>query len=320
MSFDSNTWYQISEANVAFGSVLTDWGDNVTGIQSWNSSQASQYWQVVISQNSVSTYLFRNKAAGPSTALGVALVPQEKDASRTQPRLQRLDLNDNGQKWTMGDFGNNTLYIVNAGNGSSYHLDVHPGNPVYMSSQTSAEPYDSRQHWEFQSIMPIDDWQWSQTAPPSSSRVSTTMISVSTVTLASASSGSSATGSPAGSQEGLPSRDYIGIGISVAAVVIILVATFILFVRRRQVGKENKRQKLGSSDQPLVSTSSHVTNAEDFSTQDGRLELPDEGGRNVEMPNSYRLPELTGEREQVELPDSARLRAVELHASNEDQR
>ena len=113
-------------------------------------------------QDDSSAFTIRNNASGPLVALGVALIPQEADPSHTQPRLQPINPNDNGQKWTMGGFGNNTFYIVNVKNGSSYRLDVHPGNPVYMSSQTSAVPYDPRQHWEFQNIRPIDDSQWSQ--------------------------------------------------------------------------------------------------------------------------------------------------------------
>ena len=162
-SFDPNVWYQVTESNVGFGSVLTNWGNNVTGFQYWNSSDDAQYWQIMMTQDDSSVYAFRNKASGTLLALGVAFEPQEVDSSHTQPRLQPINLTENGQKWTFGGFGNNTFYIVNVENGSSYHLDVHPGNPVYMSSQTSAEPYDPRQHWEFQSISEIDDTRWSQT-------------------------------------------------------------------------------------------------------------------------------------------------------------
>lgn len=161
-SFDSNIWYQMTEVHVGFGSVLTNWGSDLTGFQYWNSSNHAQYWQIMSAQDDSSVFTFRNNASGPLVALGVASIPQETDPSHTEPRLQQINPNDNGQKWRMGSFGNNTFYIVNVENGSSYHLDVHPGNPVYMSSQISVSPYDPRQHWEFQSIAPIDDSQWSQ--------------------------------------------------------------------------------------------------------------------------------------------------------------
>ena len=161
--FDANMWYQMTEARVGLGSALTGWGGDTTGFEAWNISDTAQHWQILAYPDKSNAYAFRSRAAGSGSALAACYEPEEVDPSHTQPRIQPLNPNDNSQKWTFGDWGNNTFFISNVANGSAFHLDVHPGNPVFMSSQTSSEPYDPGQHWEIQTIEAINDVGWSTT-------------------------------------------------------------------------------------------------------------------------------------------------------------
>ncbi|KAI9666666.1 MAG: hypothetical protein M1821_004602 [Bathelium mastoideum] len=293
-SFDSNMWYQMTEVHVGFGSVLTNWGGNVTGFQAWNTSNEAQFWQIMTFQGDSSDYVFRNKAAGTLFALGVAFVPQEIDPSRTEPRLQTINSNNNGQKWHIGDFGNNTYYIANVGNGTSYHLDVHPGNPVYLSSQTSAEPYDPRQHWEFQSIMPIDDSQWSQNG--AATHAATSAVST-TLTIATVSR-SNATPTAASSGSGAPTnalpRPRLSVGVAVATGIGSAMAfMFFICVLHFHLRRYWTNRKNGP------------TQVRELSAECGKVELPNEERGKVELPQEEReIVELPGgEREEVESPD-----------------
>ena len=161
--FDPNMWYQITEARVGFGSGLTNFGQDETGFEAWNSSDQAQHWQILACLNEHNTYAFRNRNAGTGMALGTAYETDEVDPSHTQPRFMPINPDDNSQKWIFGNWSDNTQFISNVGNGSALHLDVHPGNPVFLSSQTSSEPYDPGQHWEFKTIEAIDDAGWSTT-------------------------------------------------------------------------------------------------------------------------------------------------------------
>jgi hypothetical protein len=70
---------------------------------------------------------------------------------------------DDSQKWRIDSWGDGTFKFVNVANGSNYNMDCHPGNPLFMSSQTAATPKQPAQHWEFSSIAAIDDGAYSTT-------------------------------------------------------------------------------------------------------------------------------------------------------------
>ncbi|KAL9062412.1 MAG: hypothetical protein Q9157_008943 [Trypethelium eluteriae] len=295
----------MTDAHIGFGSALTNWGDNLTGFQAWDSSDEAQFWQIMTFQGDLSSYAFRNKAAGPLFALGITSVPQEVDTSCIQPRLQPMDPVNDGQKWKVGDSGNSTYYIFNSANGILYHLDIHPGNPVNLSSQTSAEPYDPRQQWEFQSLMPIGDSQWSQMAAATPTATDAGPISsTSNVEPTARASGTNATGNIS-HRSGLPASAAAGIGIGGALAIVTLIS--VLFdLRLRRTKRECKQQGQTAGDQPPILPQTRPTQAKEVSAESEKVELPIEEQGRVELPNR--------EREEVELPNSENRLVPELLA------
>ena len=161
--FDANIWYQITETRAGFENGLKSWGEDMTGIRAWNISNLTQHWQILPYISDSNTYAFRNRGVGTSSVLATVYDPDEVDPSHTQPRLLPINPGDSSQQWTFGNWSDNTLFIINVKNGSAFHLDVHPRDSVFLSSQTAPEPNDPGQHWEIQTIEPINDAGWSTT-------------------------------------------------------------------------------------------------------------------------------------------------------------
>lgn len=65
------------------------------------------------------------------------------------------------QKWDVADWGNGTYRLVNVRNGSGRYLDVHPGSPAFMSSNTNTKVYQAAQHWLMTSAKRVDDGAYS---------------------------------------------------------------------------------------------------------------------------------------------------------------
>ncbi|KAF2230801.1 hypothetical protein EV356DRAFT_536031 [Viridothelium virens] len=306
VQFDSNIWYQITEARVGFGSGLASWSQNKTGFQAWNITNEAQYWQILAYSDESSTYAFRSRTSGPSIALATVYDSDEVDPSYTQPRTVPLNPDDDSQKWTFGNWsdGSNTLFIVNVANGSAYHLDVHPGNPVFMSSQTAAQPNDPGQHWEIQTIAPINDVEWSTTLSSTPTMRTTASASNTGAAMAStvtpSASGSGVTAAPnteasnASSAVGTASSSHlstgaaVGIGVGVGAVVVILLAVGLyLFFRRRT--RRIKKQPLQISA-PIRSSEfgrSSWRPVHEVSSEQEKVELPNNEWKPVELPTSY---------------------------------
>ncbi|KAL9085201.1 MAG: hypothetical protein Q9165_007732 [Trypethelium subeluteriae] len=299
----------MTKAHVGLGSALTNCGGNITSLETWDPSDEAQFWQIIPSQGNSSSHAFRNKAAGAFFALGVAFVPQEADPSRTQPRLQPMNPNDSGQKWEIGDLGDSTHCILNSANGTSYHLDIHPGNPVYLSSQTIAEPSDPRQQWEFQSIMPIDDHQWSQMVPETYTATSTIATpSSSNVAPAATASGSLVTENTSHRSD-LPVSAAVGIGIGGAFALVTLIS--VLFdLRIRGTKRKNKQQGQDAGAQLPIFSQRPPTQAKEVSAETEKAELSSEERVNAELPDR--------EQGEVELPDrtSENRPVSRLHSSS----
>ena len=157
--FDPNAWYQITESRVNFSSSLQTSGMGVymgaAGIKT------PQFWQVFsLGDNE---YAFRNKANGITHQLGVCYISNEIDASKTEPCVVPSDDSDS-QKWTITPWGDGESYkIGNVGNGTDYIMDCHPGNPMFMSSNTQSNIRQPAQHWMFSSLEIINDGAYSTT-------------------------------------------------------------------------------------------------------------------------------------------------------------
>ncbi|KAI9656304.1 MAG: hypothetical protein M1821_004967 [Bathelium mastoideum] len=312
-------WYQITEARVGLGSGLTSWGANQTGFQAFNVSDMAQYWQILAYPKESNTYAFRSRSAGTSVALGTVFDPQEVDPSHTQPRILPINPDDNSQKWTFGNWSDDTYFIVNVANGSAFHLDVHPGNPVFMSSQTSAVPNNPGQHWEIQTIEAINDAGWSTTLSPvltmsavsASSTASSVISAVATVktsstgassvfasktdaTAAAASSTANNTTPTSSSTahsvsgNGLSPGGAAGIGVGSAAAVMLILAAILGVFYKRRLKRANDNQDKNETDNRLSSPARRRwLPVHEVSGENERIELPDTGFKPVELPTSF---------------------------------
>ncbi|KAI9700925.1 MAG: hypothetical protein M1820_006686 [Bogoriella megaspora] len=307
--FDANMWYQLTEARVGFGSALTSWGGNTTGFQAYNESDLNQYWQIIPFADDTNAYAFRSRTGGVGLAIGTCYRPDEIDPSHTQPCHQVLDTNDDNQRWTFGAWSNNTNYIVNVGNGSGYHLDVHPGNPVFMSSETSAEANDPGQHWMIQPIEAINDGGWGTALSPGqtfsatplsvsqgSSGATATDSAASTVNPTGAAATTSVPASSASTSAPAPSRispgAAAGIGVGVTVAVLLLLSTAILLFLRRRAQKRQEQQYphlTGNRNSTLAAvrhdhSPKYWTHPQEVDTDGARIEAPDTAFQRVELP------------------------------------
>jgi Ricin-type beta-trefoil lectin domain-like len=158
-AFDGNAWYQITESRVDFNSSLQILGQGLF-FSGQCGTCTNQKWQMQL--DSSGQYQLKNSASGVSKQLSVCYTPAETDSSKTQPCMLPSS-GDDSQKWRVDPWGDGTFKFVNVGNGSKYNMDCHPGNPLFMSSQTAATPKQPAQHWEFSSIGVINDGAYSTT-------------------------------------------------------------------------------------------------------------------------------------------------------------
>lgn len=156
---DSNTWYQITETRVDFNSSLQYNGFDI--YFSLANPSANQYWQFF--PLSGGNYQLRNRATS-AKQLGTCYKPAEKSASKTQPCMVDAIASDKSQKWIVEYwYDGTTLRFNNVKNGTGLNMDVHPGNPLFMSQTTAKVPRQPAQHWEIKSIGQVDDGAFSTT-------------------------------------------------------------------------------------------------------------------------------------------------------------
>ncbi|MBE7182729.1 MAG: hypothetical protein INR71_16235, partial [Terriglobus roseus] len=172
-NFDTNTWYQLTETRVDF-SVSLQYQAPDKLVMATACSNCNQYWQVIPStfgsdEPNNGSFVLRNRATGVTSQLGVCYDESESDSSRTRPCM--LDggggnLAGPFTKWDITNWASDgTQKLVNVGNGTDYHLDCHPGNPMFMSSTTAPNPKQPAQHWQFSSIGVINDVTYSTGIP-----------------------------------------------------------------------------------------------------------------------------------------------------------
>lgn len=155
VSIDSNAWYQLTETRVDFSSSLQYNSKDIYFALADDNSQ--QYWQFFPLPDG--NYQIRNRATD-AKQLGTCYKSSEKSATKTQPcMIDSLDVDS--QKWIVDQWDDGNLKFVNVGNGTDYNMDVHPGNPLFMSPITAQDPIQPAQHWQIKSRKPIDDGTFS---------------------------------------------------------------------------------------------------------------------------------------------------------------
>jgi hypothetical protein len=153
---DPNVWYQLTESRVDFNSSLQYNGKDI--FFALANQKAQQYWQFFPVDNG--NYQLRNRATD-TKQLGTCYKPQENGDSKTQPCMVNPIDGERSQKWIVDQWDDGTWRFVNVGNGTNYNMDVHPGNPPFMSGVIAKLPRQPAQHWMWQSMMPIDDGAYS---------------------------------------------------------------------------------------------------------------------------------------------------------------
>ncbi|UNI13966.1 hypothetical protein JDV02_000652 [Purpureocillium takamizusanense] len=241
---DPNAWYHLTEARVddydkkKFGGMLQIDGKGVFYVFG---ADKGQYFQFQPVDNKPGRYAIRASKTAINRQLGVCRVEAETDSDKTRPCMLAPDGSD-VQKWDVASWGggggdgnnnnnnknsNSTYRLVNVANGTGYHLDVHPGSAVFLSSNIDTAVYQPAQHWLMTSAKPVNDGAYS-----------TVFSDVPASTTTSSHPGSSSSSSSGGLSSGAAAG--IGVGVALAVIAAALLAFFLWRHRRR-------RQRLASS-------------------------------------------------------------------------
>lgn len=162
---DSNVWYHLSDGRVRFNGALCIANETLGTVAVFSPRQ--DYWQFRRLASDTPRYAIRSSHLGVRRQLAACYVEDEIDGSRTQPCLRDSDGTDEQKwdihEWDIGDSGGNTTYrFVNVKNGTDYWLDVHPGNPPFMSSEVGSADQRAQQ-FVMSSVSDIDDGAYSTT-------------------------------------------------------------------------------------------------------------------------------------------------------------
>lgn len=166
VTFDPNVWYHISEERVdnytkkEFQSSLQIVNMQNGTLHVWPAVE--QYWQLQPVDNTKGRYALRNSQTGVFKQLAVCYNPTEIASSKTQVCMRDSDGSE-GQMWDIADWGDETLRFVNVDNGTDFVLDVHPGNPIFMSDDLRTDIPQPAQHWLMTSVKDVDDGAFSTT-------------------------------------------------------------------------------------------------------------------------------------------------------------
>ncbi|KAF1984469.1 hypothetical protein K402DRAFT_422972 [Aulographum hederae CBS 113979] len=284
-----NVWYQIIENRTTFEkSSLQAAGTGV--FFAAPGPDKGQYWQIQQASPPSSRqkrYQLRNKWAGIKKQLAVCHNANELDPSRTQPCFLPTTGN-NEQLWTIDpwddDIGSHK--IQNAANGTRYYMDSHPGNPLFMASETG---YDHvAQRWLFKSIGLVNDGEFSATI-----MASTSTSSSSTPQPTAQNTSNSGKCSSKSCKKALSPGAAAGIGVGVAVMVIISILVMFVLIRRKRQRKQ--RDSVGKAE---LDGSSEVKGLDIAYTahekrRESVHEAPIDAGR-FEMESSPMLAELPG--------------------------
>ena len=209
------------------------------GLGNWGNVNPPTYWQFQPVDGQAGRYAVRNSRTALNKQLATCFNAQEVSETHTQPCLVRSDGGDY-QKWEInvwpGSNSRNATYrFQNLQNGTKLNMDVHPGNPLFMSNDQGAD--QKAQHWLMTSVSKVNDAAYSTvfTDVPS-----TTASATPTATTSASASGGGGGGLSGGAIAGI----VIGV---VLAIILAAVGGFLVYRRRRRGGKtvETEEEKHG---------------------------------------------------------------------------
>ncbi|KAH7170176.1 hypothetical protein EDB81DRAFT_908660 [Dactylonectria macrodidyma] len=244
VTLDSNVWYHLTEARVDeydsgnFTSSFQVEDDN--GVAVWGF--VDHYWQFQpVDDGPKGRYALRCSRTGVFKQLTACYAADEIDDSKTQPCMVASD-GTKAQMWDVSDWGNQTYRFVNVQNGSNYVMDVHPGNPPFMSSDLRDSFPQPGRHWLMTSVRDVDDGAYSTvfTKVPSSTATdanttgsSSSSDATDTASDSTSSSSSSSSASASSSSSSISTGAAAGIGIGVGIAVLGLGLGLFFWWRRR---------------------------------------------------------------------------------------
>lgn len=154
---DSKVWYHLTEGRIDHdydsdfkGTFVEDSKGTLIG----GDASDGIVWQFMpVGNGKEGRYAVRSSDHNLSKQLSVCWTDDEIDGYHTRPCMAASDGSER-QKWDIADWGDGTFRFINVKNGSDFYMDVHPGNPAYMSKQRGE--IDS-QHWLMTSVKDIND-------------------------------------------------------------------------------------------------------------------------------------------------------------------
>lgn len=124
----------------------------------------NHYWQFIPVDGIAGYYAVRCYVEGINKQLGTCYNQSELNEQHTQPCLLNSDGSDT-QKWNITEWADDekTYRFQNVQNGTGLNMDVHPGNPMFMSNDQNPKNHQSAQHWLMTSVRNINDAAYSTT-------------------------------------------------------------------------------------------------------------------------------------------------------------
>ncbi|QPC63098.1 hypothetical protein HYE67_005329 [Fusarium culmorum] len=239
---DPNVWYHLTEEWV------DDYNGNFTGmLQTYKEDSGDDGFRVYAVKNRKTYWQFQpiDKIPGryslrcSETTTRKQFAVCYRDFESVENRRTRACLTDSdgteSQQWDVSLWGTNTTetyLFTNVANGTKYHLDVIPGNAVFMSP--NLDGYQKRQRWLMTSVKNVDDDAYSTVftnPPPESTRDAGTTTDSSSETATDSASSSSSDSSSSSLSNGAIAGIAIGAVLGVLAIALL---GFFLWRRKRR--------------------------------------------------------------------------------------
>ncbi|KAK0389009.1 hypothetical protein NLU13_2586 [Sarocladium strictum] len=245
---DPNVWYHLTEFRVdTYGKSFTsnfhidgDGELRVFGILK------KQTWQFHPVNATIGRYSLRHNFMGVYKQLAVCYDPTEASVGKTKPCLLDSVPGEQAQMWDVADWGDGMVRLINVGNGTKYWLDVHQGNPPFMSSSTDTSDDNPAQRWLYTSVSDVNDAAYSTVFSAEGSKPSTPRPSKSSSTQSSPTSERTGQGNSSSNNNNSPDSDTSGLsagataGIGAGAGLAIVALSLLIFwlCRRQRRGKK----------------------------------------------------------------------------------
>ncbi|KAL3304589.1 transmembrane alpha-helix domain-containing protein [Colletotrichum asianum] len=268
-TLDPNAWYRISETRVDNSTgpfaLNLQLRTEVNGLRVHPITGGTASWQFQPYGDVKGRYLMRLDQTGVKAQLSACYDSGEPATGNTIACMKESST-DEAQLWDVSDFGSGTFKFINVKNGTSYVLDVHPKDNLFMSNEIDGSEGVAEnqlaQHWVLSSVSAVNDGAYStiysgnvavstnSAALSSSATTTTRTTTTSTSTGSTQTSSTTGTASPADAMstptatstpsKGISTAAGAGIGVAVALSVVGLIGAVAFFWWRRSQRPKTK--------------------------------------------------------------------------------